>query len=68
MIVAAACLFKIPIQVISSIEKSHPMTITLRNIARDQTLNLGHLAEWHYLSLIPATTEHTNFREDTNHD
>ena len=68
VVVATPCLFKIPIQVISSIEESRPITITPRNIARNQTLHLGHLSEWHSLSLIPAAPEHTIFHEPRLND
>ena len=52
---AAACLFRIPITVISSIENSRPITITPTTISRPGQLYLGHLAEFHYISVSPES-------------
>ncbi|CAC5397909.1 unnamed protein product [Mytilus coruscus] len=53
VLVAAACLFRIPILILSSLPNSQPIRIIPRDVALEQTLYLGHIAEFHYLSLIP---------------
>ncbi|CAC5367197.1 unnamed protein product [Mytilus coruscus] len=53
VLVAAVCLFRIPILILSSLPNSQPVRIIPRDVALEQTLYLGHIAEFHCLSLIP---------------
>ena len=60
---AAASLFRVEVQIISSLEDSVPITIRPLHVARQETLYLGHLAEWHYVSLLPEETLQSNRNE-----
>ncbi|CAC5386235.1 unnamed protein product [Mytilus coruscus] len=58
VLVAAACLFCIQILILSSLPNSQPIRIIPRDVALEQTLYLGHIAEFHYLSLVPDQAQY----------
>ena len=63
ILVATACLFRVPIRVFSSLANSRPIDIVPGIIARDEVLYLGHLAEFHYVNLL--SNIQNNFENET---